>query len=115
MQYQVFKHANCRGCIKGKLQHWLCVYVHDRETYDKFAELEEQIGYTIQRDKSLNELRSYFDLCSKSGIEITEHMPSQTFWAAVKRRLKNIGVTYDEKLFKAGLEEEQAKPCECVI
>lgn len=116
MQYQVFKHANCRGCIKGKLQHWLCVYVHDRETYDKFAELEEQIGYTIQRDKSLNELRSYFDEVVKTGIEITEHKESASFWAEVKKQLeyKKMGQK-SLSSFWTKEETEETKPCECLI
>lgn len=115
MQYKVFKHANCRGCIKAKKQHWLCIYVHDRATFDEFAALEEEIGHSILPDVYLEELRDYFNLCSKSGIEITEHTQFQTFWAQIKRRLKEIGAKYDEDLFNAGLEEGEALPCECLV
>tara|TARA_Y100000589_G_scaffold300888_1_gene311388 strand:+ start:693 stop:1556 length:864 start_codon:yes stop_codon:yes gene_type:complete len=117
MQYQVFKHANCRGCIKGGLQHWLCAYVHDRATYDEFAELEEEIGHTILRDKSLDDLRQYFDSIVKTGIKITEHTPSGAFWAEVRRQLelKNMGQTKSLNAFFGKKEIEETKPCECLI
>ena len=116
MQYKVFKHANCRGCIKGKLQHWLCVYVHDRETYDKFAKLEEEIGYTIQKNQSLNELRSYFDEVVKTGVPITEHLHGNTFWANVKKELE-LKKSGQKSLssFWTKEETEETKPCECLI
>lgn len=117
MQYKVFKHANCRGCIKGGLQHWLCVYVHDRPTYEEFAELEEEIGHTILRDKSLDDLRQYFDSILKTGIEVTEHIPSGAFWAEVRRELelKSMGQTKSLTAFFGKKEIEETKPCECLI
>jgi len=115
MQYKVFKHANCRGCIKGGQQHWLCVYVHDRKTYDEFAQLEEEIGHTILRDKSLDDLRPYFDSIVKTGIEVTEHIPSAEFWATVKSELKRKAEYKTSLASFMGATEEETKPCECLI
>lgn len=103
MQYESFKHANCIGCLKAGKQHWYIVYCTRPDIYAKAKRAEDVIGYTIQRHDSLEELEVIFEEMKCAGIPTTEHMPQQTFWAAVR---------------KAGIDtstEEDRKPCECVF
>ena len=103
MQYGYFKHANCIGCLKAGRQHWYIVYCARPKVYAKAVWAEEEIGYTIINGVSLAELAPMFERMKRAGIEATEHVPQQRFWADVKR---------------AGIQLEQddvTKPCECVF
>lgn len=104
--YDVFKHANCIGCLKAGWQHWYCVYVHYPEVYEKAKLAEEKIGYSIHRDFYLEEMEEKFAKMVKIGIEATEKIKSQTFWAMVRRELRD---------FDDINTDDEAKPCECFI
>lgn len=106
--YTVYKHANCKGCLKAGWQHWYCVYVLEPPIYQKGILSEDTIGYTIHKDASLEEKSVMFEKMVKCGIEPTEKIPSQTWWAMVKRVLKE----YDNTIIE--IPEEESKPCECL-
>lgn len=52
-----FKHNNCVGCIKGKKGYWNKIKKHFPETFEKMAQIEEEIGHTVLKDKPLRELK----------------------------------------------------------
>lgn len=108
LQYEHFKHANCIGCIKGGKQHWYVVYCTRPDIFKKAKESEEIIGFSILKERKkpimLKELECTFDKMRRLGVEPTEHIPFQRFWADVAKLLK-----------EPSLEnyEEFVKPCMC--
>jgi len=107
--YNVYKHANCVGCLKAGWQHWYCVYVLDYPLYEKGMKSEELIGYKIHKDVYLSEKIELFEKMKKIGIEPNEHIVSQTFWKNVRNAIKE----YDNSVIE--ITEEDQKPCECFI
>lgn len=103
LQYDKFKHGNCFGCLKAGRQHWYIVYCLYPEIYAKGKYAEEVIGYTIDKEYSLEELEPTFELMKQAGIPQTEHIKHQTFWAMVRKQ--GIKIKPDVS----------SKPCECVI
>lgn len=116
MQYKVFKHANCVGCIKGGQLHWLCIYVHKREVFDQFKELELELGHSIIKGAFLEDLEPKFEATVKlGGINITEHQNGPSFWARVRRLLKEKEIGQKTLLGHfLNLKEEETKPCQCI-
>jgi hypothetical protein len=107
--YKTFKHANCIGCLKAGWQHWYCVYVLRPDLWEKGKWAENEIGYSIHKDYFLEEKESMFSQMVKCGIEPTERIPAATWWASVKKVLKeNKGLICDID------GNEEAKPCECL-
>lgn len=102
--YSLFKHGNCAGCLKAGRQHWYVVYCTRPDRWEKGKFAEEEIGYTIIKGTSLEELEPMFERMREIGIQPTEHIPAATFWANVKKQLK-IEIVEDEALV----------PCECAI
>ncbi len=107
--YDIFKHANCIGCLKAGWQHWYCVYVLYPDVYEKGILSEDVIGYTIHKECSLEEKRPMFDKMILCGIEPTEKIQSATWWAMVQKVLRE----YDNTVVE--IPEEEAKPCECLV
>jgi hypothetical protein len=105
--YNVYKHANCVGCLKAGWQHWYCVYVLNPEIFEKGKMAEDKIGHSIHRDFYLEEKEEMFAKMVKCGIEPTERIPSQTWWAMVKKVLKD----YDNTVCEVEIGSE--KPCVC--
>jgi hypothetical protein len=103
--YQVFKHANCIGCLKAGRQHWYCVFCLRPDRWERGKEAEEEIGYTIIKGTSLEDLEPMFTQMREIGIEPTEHIPAATFWAAAKKKLRTIPL----------FPEQDSLPCECAI
>lgn len=101
--YGVFKHANCIGCLKAGRQHWYCVFCLRPDRWQRGKEAEEEIGYTIIKGTSLEELEPMFTQMREAGIEPTEHIHAATFWASVKKKLKEVQVD----------ESQEQLPCEC--
>lgn len=87
--YSYFKHANCQGCIKGGSQHWYVVFCTRKDLWEKAKSAEEIIGYSIIKNNYLNELECKFKLMKELKIEPTEHVPHQTFWAIVRKKIKD--------------------------
>jgi hypothetical protein len=104
--YDMFKHANCIGCLKAGWQHWYAVYCIRPDIWELGKWAEEEIGYAIHKDKDgavyLEEMEERFEKMKNAGVEPTEHMPHQTFWANA-RKVVQIH------------EVDDAKPCECVL
>lgn len=103
--YEHFKHANCAGCLKAGRQHWYIVYCTRKDIWEKAKWAEEEIGYTIIKDTSLEELEPLFESMRLAGIVPTEHVPFQTFWANTRKVIK----------IRESEIEADNKPCECVF
>jgi len=106
MSYSNFKHANCTGCLKAGAQHWYIVYCTRPDIFQKAKETEDIIGYTIIKKMSLTDYEETFEKMKRLGVEPTEHVPFQTFWARVRRVIK------EDEIAKFDLEVE-AMPCMC--
>lgn len=97
--YQVWKHANCIGCLKAGKQHWYCVYVNDNEVFEMAKEAEKIIGYSIIKEDFLKNFESDFEKMKKAGVPSNENIPSNIFWKSARIYIK----ASSEDLF----------PCEC--
>ncbi len=87
--YDVFKHGNCVGCLKAGWQHWYIVFCTRPDIWLKAKWAEEQIGYAIHHDESgpvfLEDMEARFETMRLAGVEPTEQMSHQRFWAQAKR------------------------------
>jgi hypothetical protein len=104
--YSTFKHANCVGCLKAGWQHWYIVYATRPDVWRRGKDAEDDIGYTIHKDASLDEREEQFAAMLAAGVEPTEHVPSGAFWADARRKVRSLPVLQ---------EETDARPCECVF
>lgn len=100
LTYDIWKHANCKGCLKAGQQHWYCVYVHDYEIYKMGKEAENIIGHSFGKE-FLKDIEPKFKRMKEIGIPANEHIPSHKFWKSAKRYLNQ----HSEDLF----------PCECFV
>ena len=105
LTYSTFKHANCTGCLKAGWQHWYAVFVLRPDIWERAKEAEREIGYTIHADASLEEREPQFTAMKLAGVEPTERIPHQTFWANARRAVRSLPVL---------AEERDVRPCECV-
>jgi hypothetical protein len=103
--YSTFKHANCIGCLKAGKQHWYIVYCNYPEIWEQGKWAEDQIGYTIFKETSLVDLEPKFKAMKEAGIQPTEHIQPQTFWAGAKKAVLELSV----------IQNENSIPCECSI
>lgn len=114
--YGLFKHANCVGCLKAGRQHWYVVYCTRPDIWERGKCAEEEIGYTIIKGTSLEDLEPLFERMKRAGIEPTEHIPPGKFWANVRRVLREQATKNGVPEACMGLppnEDESAVPCEC--
>ena len=102
MTYSTFRHANCVGCIKAGRQHWYVVWATRPDIFAKAKAAEEEIGYSIIKGVTLAELEPLFSRMKCAGIEATEKLPGQTFWAKVRA----AGINTDT-------DPADLLPCEC--
>lgn len=110
LKYEVTKHANCDGCLKGGLQHWYVTYVHHNDTFNEAKDTEQQLGYSIlRRTKNkekykawLIDLEPTFEKMKKSGVPANEHYKNSEFNKFLRQ--------YELDGF-----DENKKPCECVV
>lgn len=109
MTYEVFKHANCFGCLKAGLLHWYVVYVIKPFIYEEAIDMEEELDFTIhtiirngtKRPISLLELGHIFERMKTDRIPVTEHQSM---------------IKFAHLLRKYQIEEcNSGKPCECLI
>ncbi len=100
LTYEMYRHANCKGCLKAGKQQWYVVYVTDYAYYRKAMKAESEIGYSILKDTYLKDLECKFASMKALGIEPTEKVGFQRFWADVRRQLK---------------ENDDIMPCECAV
>lgn len=106
--YTVWKHANCKGCLKASLLHWYVTYVHAPEQYAKGMILEDAVDFTVhtviregvKMIVTLRELMPLFLCLKNEGFPATEHQSE---------------IKFANKLKQYGLKEETGfKPCECI-
>jgi len=105
LTYSVWKHANCTGCLKAGKQHWFTVYATRLDVWARAKLSEDRIGYTIINGTSLEELEPLFAEMVRAGVEPTERVTHQAFWADAKRKVRSLPVLEDERV---------VIPCECV-
>ena len=101
--YNMFKHANCTGCLKAGKQHWYIVYLTRKDIWEKAKNTEDIIGYSIIKEGYLEEFEDDFKKMDELGITTSEHEDGRTFFARVRKLFKNIE------------SDEDVKPCECVF
>lgn len=105
--YGTFKHGNCIGCLKAGWQHWYIVYCTRPDIWLKAKWAEDEIGHSIHwvsgQEVYLEDMEDKFQKMKDAGIEPTELVQHQTFWARARKVIK----------ISAEMEKESAKPCEC--
>ena len=84
--YNIYKHANCKGCLKAGKQHWYVVYCTDYEIYQMGKDSEEQMGHSFGKE-FLKDLEPIFKKMKEIGIPANEHIPSGKFWKSAKKYL----------------------------
>lgn len=102
-QYEKFKHANCIGCLKAGKQHWYIVYCERPDIYEKAKWSEDEIGYSILPDATLEQMEPIFADMKRIGVIATEHMEPRKFWSQV--RVAGVDTSTDA----------DRKPCECIF
>jgi hypothetical protein len=95
--YDIFNHANCKGCLKAGKQHWFIIYCLYPEIWERAKMAEDEIGYSILRDKYLKELECDFALLKSKNFPETEKIKPQTFWAKARKLIA----------------DEENLPCNC--
>lgn len=101
--YELFRHANCKGCLKAGKQQWYLTYCLYPSLFNEAKRVENEIGYSILKDTFLEELEPKFAQMKCHGIVPTEKTKPQTFWSMVKKALPE--------------DEGQLSflPCECAL
>lgn len=100
--YELFRHANCIGCLKAGKQQWYLVYCLYPGIWEEAKETEKYIGYSILKGVYLEELETKFKQMKCRGIVPSEKMKPQTFWAKVEKELPMEG-------------QISFLPCECAL
>lgn len=100
--YKIHKHANCIGCLKSGVMSWYLTYCLYPDIFEKALQSEEEIGFSIIKDNYLSDLIPKFKEMKCRGIKPNEKIPHQTFWAQVRKELKQYKNLDD-------------KPCQCSI
>lgn len=98
--YDLHRHANCIGCLKAGMQSWYLVYCLYPELWAEAVATENEIGYSLLKNKYLEDLEPKFTKMRCQGIVPTEKLHPKTFWSMVEKELKDVG-------------EISWVPCEC--
>jgi hypothetical protein len=97
--YEIFNHANCKGCLKAGKQHWFTVFCLYPEIWEKAKQAEEYIGFSILREKFLEEYEPEWSILRAKNFPATEKMTSQRFWSKARKIIA----------------EDDILPCECSL
>lgn len=108
LTYDVFEHANCKGCLKASMLHWYVVYVYYPAIYARAVFTEEAVDFTIhtiirnkiKRPISLKELSAHFEKMKLDGVPATEHQSKFKFANLLKK------YQIEESII--------SRPCECL-
>ena len=100
--YQVFKHANCTGCLKAGKASWYATYCLRRDIFDEACTAEKEIGYSILPDVFLEELIPLFKSMKRRGICPSDKGNIQAFGVEVHQYLPGQLTLFDT-------------PCECAL
>lgn len=107
--YDVFKHANCKGCLKAGWQHWYVIYCLYPEVWNELIAGEESIGYAVHGANDYAEDKAeMFEKMKRAGIEPTEMTPSGLFWSNTKRVLSASSIGQMD-LFRLPSEEKSVE------
>lgn len=98
--YKIYNHANCQACLKSKKRQWYLTFCLRPDLWEKGKKAEDEIGYSIIPGTYLGELECKFKAMRDIGIEPSEKVGYQTFWAEVRRALP---------------DDFDNLPCECAI
>lgn len=97
--YDLYTHANCKGCLKAGAMHWYVIYCTEPEIFEKAKATERVLGRTIIKGKPLELLEAEkYKPMKQAGVTPAEMRSPQTFWARVRSQLA---------------EYEAELPCEC--
>lgn len=106
--YEVFNHSNCMGCLKAGWQHWYIIYCLFPHIWDEAKVGEGVIGYAIHKDADgpvyLEDKEEMFEKMKAAGVESTEKIPFQRFWADAKKAVKEYEFEISQmELFDEGV------------
>ena len=90
ISYEIFNHANCKGCLKAGKQHWFIVYCLYPEIYERGKWAEQQTGFSILKQGFLKDFEKEFKIL-KDELPTTEKIKPQTFWAIERKLLRDDG------------------------
>ena len=96
--YQIYKHANCIGCLKAGRQHWYCVYCLRPDIWEEAVATESIIGYSIIKGSYLKDLEPKFRAMYDKGVIPTDKTNSARFWADVRKAIP---------------DDDISMPCDC--
>ena len=85
--YELMRHGNCRACLKSGIQSWYLVYCLYPNLWEEAKETESEIGYSILKDKFLEDLEPKFKRMKCRGIVPTEKIGPKKFWSMVDKSL----------------------------
>lgn len=89
--YEIWRHANCIGCLRAGQQHWYVVYCRRPDVWEKAKYAEDVIGYSILRINNkpafLRDLEPKFETMRRAGIPADEKTSPSAFWAKAKKIL----------------------------
>lgn len=97
LTYDIFKHANCKGCLKAGKQHWFIVYCLYPDIWEKAKYAEDKIGHSILKDAFLTDYENEWSILKSKNFPTTEKIIPQKFWAKARKILS----------------EDDILPCEC--
>lgn len=90
MSYEMFKHANCLGCLKAGWAHWYAVYCLRPDIWQEAKNAEDEIGYSIHKGKIfLEDKEELFKQMKDVGVVPTEHVSPSKFWNDAKKKVKD--------------------------
>ena len=95
--YDIFKHANCKGCLKAGKQHWFIIYCLYPEIWERAKWAENEIGHSILKGAFLEEYENEWKVLAEKNFPTTEKIIPQKFWAKARKILA----------------EDDVLPCEC--
>lgn len=99
--YRIYKHANCKGCLKAGRQSWYLTYCLDNSIFEKAKKIEQDLCYSIIKDIYLEELEYlFYDMKYKKSICPNEKENAMSFWARVNNTLP---------------EQQCFLPCDCSL
>ena len=96
--YEIFKHANCKGCLKAGKQHWFIVFCLYPEIWEKAKQAERKIGFSILRDGFLEDFESDWLKLKNKNFPVTEKITPQHFWSMARKIIA---------------EDDDHIPCDC--
>lgn len=96
--YEIFNHANCKGCLKAGKQHWFIVYCLYPTIFERAKWAEKETGFSILKHSFLRDLEEEFELL-KGKLPTSEKINPARFWATARKILKE--------------EDDDVLPCEC--